>query len=301
MNPADPFDRKIRRIAGLVFCLGLVLATRAQAADHHRIDVDGVERTYDVYAPPGIEADAPLVVVLHGRGSSGREEMAKGHWHATADKDRFIVAAPDALTSYDGVDPKRQLSFRQWLNSLYEAIADRNMARWRGGPNDMRLIRSMIDRIGAERKIDRSRIYVVGYSRGGFMAHKLALEMPERFAAVAVVAPDEEPEVTKPPERPVSFLLLTGDHDRYHPISGGRPAATMKRWQSLDRCPLLAAQPAEAADQTVEGAGPCADGTEIRYVIVHGVGHDWSSAPTSYSDISWKFISRFTRRPPDGG
>jgi polyhydroxybutyrate depolymerase len=283
------------------FCIGLVLAVSAKADDLRRINVDGVKRTYDLYVPPGIDAQAPLVVVLHGRGSSGRDEMARGKWRATADKGKFIIAAPDALISYDGVDPKPELSFQEWLKSRYEAIADRNMARWHGGPNDMRLIRSMIDRIAAERKIDRSRVYVVGYSRGGFMAHKLALEMPERFAAVAVVAPDEEPEVTKPPARPVSFLLLTGDHDPYHPVTGGRPAATMKRWQSLDRCPPLAAQPAEAADQTIEGAGPCADGTEIRYVIVNGVGHDWSSAPTSYGDISWKFLSRFTRRPSEGG
>jgi polyhydroxybutyrate depolymerase len=285
----------------LYFCLGLALAVPATADDRHRIDVDGVERTYDVHVPPGVGADPPLVVVLHGKGSSGQEEMGKGHWHATADKNGFIVAAPDALTWYDGIDPKRELTIRDWLRHAYRVLRGRNLARWHGVPNDVKLILSMVDRIAAEHRIDRSRIYVVGYSRGGFMAHKLALEEPGRFAAIAVVSPDDEPEVTKPLARPVSFLLLTGDHDKYHPITGGRPAATMKRWQSLDHCPPLAAQPADAANQTIEAAGPCDEGTEVRYIIVRGVGHDWAGAPTSYSEISWKFISRFTRRPPDGG
>jgi polyhydroxybutyrate depolymerase len=293
--------RPVLLISVLVFCLDLALAASAAADEHHRIDVDGIARTYDVHVPPGLTAAAPLVVVLHGRGSSGQEEIAKGDWHATADRNRFIVAAPDALTSYDGVEPRRELTIRDRLRHAYWTLRGWNLARWHGGSNDVGLILSMVDRIATKRKIDRSRIYVTGYSRGGFMAHTLALETPGQFAGVAVVSPDEEPDVTKPLARPVSFLLLTGDHDRYHPISGGRPAATMKRWQSLDHCPSLAARKADAANETVESAGPCEDGTEIRYVIVHGVGHEWAGAPTSYSEIAWKFLSRFTRPSPDGG
>lgn len=64
---------------------------------------------------------------------------------------------------------------------------------------------------------------------------------------------------------------------------------------AIDHCPPLVKMDAEAPDLTIEGAGPCEQGTEIRYVIVHGIGHDWASAPISYSDISWEFLSRFRR------
>jgi polyhydroxybutyrate depolymerase len=169
--------------------------------------------------------------------------------------------------------------------------------RWHGGQNDVALIVSMIDRISVEWQIDQSRIYIVGFSRGGFMAHRMALEITDRLAGVAVVSPDLEPEVKKAPTRPLSFLLVSGDRDSVHPVSSDRPAATMERWRAIDHCPPLSNVDSESASLTVEGAGPCNEGTEIRYVIAHGVAHDWTEVLTHYSDISWAFLSRFRRQP----
>ncbi|MBS0222587.1 MAG: alpha/beta hydrolase fold domain-containing protein, partial [Proteobacteria bacterium] len=159
------------------------------------------------------------------------------------------------------------------------------------------LIVSIIDRLGAEGKVDPARIYLVGFSRGGFMAHTLALAITDRLAGVAVVSPDVEPDMRTPPRHPLSFLLVSGDRDPVHPVTGERPAATMERWRTIDRCPPLTRMDAGSAELTVEGAGPCDQGTAIRYVIVPGVGHDWTAAPVSYSDISWAFLSRFRRAP----
>jgi poly(3-hydroxybutyrate) depolymerase len=208
---------------------------------------------------------------------------------------KVLVAAPNALKSYDGVEPKRTLTVRDWLRRNYRAVMGRNPARWYGGGNDVGLIVSVIDRLQAERKVDPSRIYVVGFSRGGFMAHKLALEITDRLAGVAVVSPDVEPLVKRPPARPLSFLLVTGDQDPVHPVAGDRPAATMERWRTLNHCPPPARIESKSPNLTIEGAGPCAQGTEIRYVIVHGVGHEWAEAPISYSDISWAFLRQFRR------
>ena len=277
-----------------VFGLATFLGVFANANQRH-LHVDGVERSYVPYVPSGLGPGAPLVVVLHGRGSSGEDEIARGRWQAKADKERFIVAAPDALKSYDGVEPKRALTVRDWLRRNYRALRGRNLARWHGGANDVGLIVSVIDRLGAEWKVDPSRIYLVGYSRGGFMAHKLALEITDRLAGVAVVSPDHEPEMTRPLARALPFILISGDQDPYHPVTGDRPAATMARWRALDHCPPLARVNSESLDLTIEAAGPCDEGTEIRYVIVHGVAHDWAMAPISYSDISWAFLSQFRR------
>ncbi len=282
-----------------VYCLVFFLSAFANA-NQRQIDVDEVERSYALHVPPGIAPGAPLVVVLHGRGSSGKDEIARGRWQAKADKERFIVAAPDALSSYDGVEPKSRLMVRDWLRRKYRALRGRNLTRWHGGDNDMGLIVSMIDQLKAEWKVDPSRIYLVGYSRGGFMAHALALEITDRLAGVAVVSPDVEPEITKPPTRPLSFLLVSGDRDPFHPVTGDRPAATMERWRTLDHCPPLVKEEAESPDLTIEGAGPCDGGTEVRYVIVHGVGHDWAGASIIYSDISWAFLSRFRRSTSAG-
>src|SRR5262249_17004551 len=67
------------------YCLALFLGASANA-DQRQIDVDGIERSYDLHVPSGIASGAPLVVVLHGRGSSGENEMVRGRWQALADK-----------------------------------------------------------------------------------------------------------------------------------------------------------------------------------------------------------------------
>lgn len=212
-----------------VYCLGSLFGALANANQRH-IDVDGVDRTYVLHVPTGIGPSAPLVVVLHGRGSSGDDEIGRGHWQSEADKEKFILAAPDALKSYDGIDPKRPLTVRDRLRLSYRALRGHNLARWHGGANDVGLIASLIDQVEREWKFDPSRIYLVGYSRGGFMAHKLALEMTDRLAGVAVVSPDHESTLVRAPARALPFILISGDQDPYHPVTGERPAATMARW-----------------------------------------------------------------------
>lgn len=276
-------------------CFGLLVCAQAHANEIHSMDVDGAKRSYVLHVPVGIGADVPLVVVLHGSGSSGADEMAAGRWQSKADKEKFIVAAPDALDSYDGVEHERPVTVRGWLRRNYQALRGRHLEQWDGGRNDVRLIASVIDKVSVEWSIDPRRIYIVGFSRGGFMAQKMALEMTDRLAGVAAVAPDGIPDVKKAPTQPLSFLLVVGDQDPFYPSSSGRPAAIMERWRALDRCPPLSKRASETADLTVEDAGPCNEGTEIRYVIAHGVDHYWTEALTHYSDISWAFLSRFRR------
>jgi polyhydroxybutyrate depolymerase len=287
----------MKLMSKLACCFGLLVCVPTHANEIHSMDVDGVKRSYVLHVPVGIGPSVPLVVLLHGRGSSGADEMAGGRWQTKADNEKFIVAAPDALDSYDGVEHKRPPTVRDWIRRNYRALRGRNVLRWHGGQNDVALIVSMIDRISVEWQIDQSRIYIVGFSRGGFMAHRMALEITDQLAGVAVVSPDVEPEAKKTPTRPLSFLLVSGDRDSVHPVSSDRPAATMERWRAVDRCPPLSNVDSESAGLTVESAGPCNEGTEIRYVIAHGVAHDWTEAPTHYSDISWAFFSRFRRQP----
>jgi polyhydroxybutyrate depolymerase len=287
----------LSRIAALLLGIGLVVLVGASSSHARSLEIDDVERTYVVHAPAGIGAGKPLVIVLHGTGESGASAMAAHGWAAKADKERFVVAAPDALISYDTVEPRRPATLSDSLKHSYRALRGRTFAKWDTGPNDIALIRAIIERMSGEFAIDRSRVYVAGFSRGGYMAHQLALAMPEMLAAVAVVAPNVEPELKMPPTRPVSFLLLTGDRDNVHPVDGPRPGTTLARWRALDHCPAPARAPSPAG-LTVEVAGPCADGTEVRYVIAAGVDHAWPMGTINYTDICWEFFRRFARYFP---
>ena len=50
------------------------------------------------------------------------------------------------------------------------------------------LVSALLDEVTASYRIDASRIYLTGYSRGGFGAWHLAMQRPETFAALVPVA-----------------------------------------------------------------------------------------------------------------
>lgn len=87
----------------------------------------------------------------------------------------------------------------------------------------------MIDDIATARAIDHRRVYVTGISNGASMAHRLALEIPERIAAIAPVinsiaaplTPTAAPAPGRPPPVPVPVLMIMGDEDPLVPHRGG--------------------------------------------------------------------------------
>jgi polyhydroxybutyrate depolymerase len=284
---------RLHFLALLAACLTL-LSAPATATDPSRIslEIDGTYRRFHFYAPSSLDAPAPLMIVLHGSGSTGPGLLAEGKWRDKADREGFVLAAPDSLISYDGVDPRRDLTLRDRARQIYRRWRGIDIGRWEGGPNDLKLIATLIDRMDSEARIDRSRIYVAGFSRGGFFAQLLGLRMADRIAAIAVVAPNMEPKNVATTDRPVPFLLMVGALDAVMPAEGPRARALFEFWRERDRCPPATLASAPGAPTTVEIAGPCAENGEVRYVVVGGVDHLW---PPSFTDRTWEFLSRFRR------
>jgi len=289
-------QRRLLLLAVLLACLPLVCGP-ATAAGLSRInlEIDGTSRHFHFYAPSSLPAPAPLMIVLHGSGSTGPGLLGEGKWLDKADREGFVVVAPDSLISYDGVDPKRDLTLRDRARQIYRRWRGIDVGRWEGGPNDLKLIASLIDRMEREAHIDTSRIYVAGFSRGGFFAQLLGLRMADRIAAIAVVAPNMEPKNLATTDRPMPFLLMVGAQDSVMPAEGPRARALFEFWRERDRCPPARRASAPGASTTVEVAGPCAENAEVRYVAVGGIDHIW---PPSFTDLSWEFLSRFRRTGP---
>jgi polyhydroxybutyrate depolymerase len=276
-------------VAGLPSGPGLAMANGLTKVS---LDVNGTSRRFYFHVPPSLDTPAPLVIVLHGSGSTGPGLLGEGKWRDKADRERFVLAAPDSLISYDGVDPRRELTLRDRARQIYRRWRGIDIGRWEGGPNDLKLIAALIDRMEREAHIDRSRVYVVGFSRGGFFAQLLALRMADRIAAIAVVAPNMEPKNAPTTDRPMPLLLMVGARDSVLPADGPRAQAIFEFWRERDRCPAARRESAPGASTTVETAGPCAESSEVRYVVVGGVDHTW---PPSLTDLSWEFLSRFRR------
>lgn len=131
----------------------------------HGIHVDDVEYRWQAWLPPGWTRERrwPVVLFLHGageRGDDGVRQTTNGLGPALAQHpERWpaIVIFPQSRTGYGWRGPM----LRQALGALDQALLDL------GG--------------------DPDRQYLTGISMGGYGSWRLALEYPERFAALVPI------------------------------------------------------------------------------------------------------------------
>lgn len=174
--------------------------------------VDGRERRFAVYVPHAVAAAPALVFVLHG--SMGDGAMARSQtWHAfepIADREGFLVVYPDGWE-------------RHWNGCRAAAPYAANTE----DVDDVAFLEALVARLRAERGVDAARVFATGLSNGGHMAYRLALEAPERFAAVAPIAaslPSDANLGCEKSGRPAAVLVVNGTADPMNPYEGGEAA-----------------------------------------------------------------------------
>ncbi len=174
-------------------------------ATSHAIVSSGVKREYLLYVPKGHDRTkpAPLVISLHPAMSWPSSEMAISGWNALADEHGFIVAYPAGL----GSGPK-----------VWFMQGRRTPARMA----DVVFISDLIDTLEASFDIDRTRIYADGMSNGGGMAFVLSCTLPDRIAAVGMVAAARSLGWSWcPGHRPVPSIAFHGTADHFARYGGG--------------------------------------------------------------------------------
>jgi polyhydroxybutyrate depolymerase len=280
-------------------CLAVALVTATHDAEMHRLDVNGVRRTYYLHVPAGLPSGAPLVITLHGDGSDGRKTIDDLGWRTQADLSGFVVAGPDGSRADPGGKPDRH-NRRGWNSGVPGEPPSI------GRSDDVGFIVAMIDDIARIAGIDRRRVYVAGFSSGGHMANRLGQEIAERLAAISTSA-SRMALFPRHPSLGVPVLFSAGDQDPVTPVEGSRtelangrvfvrPAqrTLVDQWRLLDGCPAGHAIAAAASVQ-IEVSGPCRDGSEVRYILMHGVAHRWPTKdPIDLTGASWDFFKRFS-------
>lgn len=119
------------------------------------------EPTRDTYIPSGA-MNVPLLVLLHGAGWNGGSQVEL--WGPIAEREKIALLAPTSMSSV-----------RDWT-----------------APNDYSAIVQRICEFTAANAVDRSRIYVVGHSKGGQQALRLGLCHPGEIAALALHSPSSD-------------------------------------------------------------------------------------------------------------
>lgn len=136
----------------------------------------GGDRPAVVHAPETYDgsSDLPLVVVLHGYGASGALQDMYFGLSARVEDRGMVLIVPDGTV--DG-------SQRRFWNAT-DACCDFGAT----GVDDVGYLLGLVDEVEQAIPIDPARITFVGHSNGGFMAHRLACEAPDRIAGVVSLA-----------------------------------------------------------------------------------------------------------------
>jgi polyhydroxybutyrate depolymerase len=80
--------------------------------------------------------------------------------------------------------------------------------------NDVAYLNAVLDEILSKYNVDKKRIFLIGHSNGGFMAHRMACDAADRIAAIVSFAGAQwlDPADCKP-SGPVAVVELHGDAD----------------------------------------------------------------------------------------
>lgn len=259
------------------------LAT-AQTSTNEAMQHAGLERTYYLHVPAGVEAreqpPVPLVLVLHGRGGDGPGTADLTGFDDVADERGFIVAYP---TGVDG----------QW--NYVDGIPGYEL-----NVPDVEFLRALVAELSARYPVDPARVYVAGFSNGGYMAQHLACKATDLFAAFASVSAagyGGQPTNCGDPD-PVSILFIHGTADAVVPFAGLRQQGpngpitvlasveqTFNYWAYRLGCgegirpTVMPSVLSPAMEVHVLEALDCPAGFELRLVVIVGGGHNWPGRP----------------------
>lgn len=235
------------------------------------------EPPYEVAVPESYDPDEPmpLVLVLHGYGSTGEEIRGYLGVDALAQDRGFLVVHPDGSVDGQG-------------NRFWDATDA--CCNFTGEPTDDadRLAQVIAD-VSGEYAVDPDRVHVLGHSNGGFMAYRMACEHAGLVASVASISGATSADPTEcDPAEPVGVLQVHGDADPVIRYEGGTfpgpyPGAveTVTTWAGYGGCgtsptagdPVDLVDAIAGAESRVTTFGGCPEGISVELWTIPGAGH----------------------------
>ncbi len=212
-----------------VLLLSVLPISQSQAAD---VVYPG-ERPFTLVLPSNYQpgTPAPLIIGLHGYTAESPYAQNYFALGKVADEKGILTVYPSGSKDTNG--------YLFWNATPACCNFDSNSV------DDEAYLLSIIDSVSKDHTVDPARIYIIGHSNGGFMAHRMACNQSDRIAAIVSLAGAtySNPKSCNPTS-PVSVLQIHGSNDEVISYTGGYlfssayPSArrTIDLWGKLNEC-----------------------------------------------------------------
>jgi polyhydroxybutyrate depolymerase len=246
----------------------------------------GHVREVRVHVPPGYspEVPVPLLLNLHGTGSTAAKQEAQTGLDATADAHGFLVAYPQGFrTSGAG------FGWNIPGTPTFSAA----------GPDDLGFLSGLITMLRREFCVDPTRVYASGFSGGARMVSQFACTPGVRLAGLIAAGGLRAPSPCHS-TYPLAVLAFHGTADLSNPFNGHGQAywtysvpEAAARWARTDACQAKAHTSRPYPEVTLTDYLGCAGDAEVSLYALTGKGHRWPAASGAFQpdEILWRFLS----------
>jgi len=205
---------------------------------HHAVTCD--QRVYDyLLSAPKTHDRLSAIMLLHGAGGQAGDMVEL--WAPLAAREHVVLIAPQL---------PRELAFEQEAPAVFRCVlAD-------------------AERLAA---IDSARVYLFGYSMGGYLTYDGAMFDSDIFAGAGVYAAVIDPDydsILDRAKRKIPIAIFIGDHDQFNPVDGAR----------------------ETRDLLQQHGFP------VHYREFPGQDHAYSPVGDSVNADAWRFLSAYRLR-----
>jgi len=262
------------------FLLMLLASMTSVRAQIQYFEWQGVQREYLVKTPTQNRGTMPVVYFLHGLGDNITRLDNEFHFQQIADEYGWTMVVPQALA---------QSGYTMWNAALTNSNID-----------DSGFLMALLDTLAAHHPIDLDSVFFTGFSMGGFMTHRMAIEHGDRITACAPVSGlITHTMASHTAVAPVKMLHIHGTSDPVVGYDGNSQyfggnlglgvEAILNYWKNANHCtdePTIDTLPDLHNDGLLFVRYTYEGDAELQHIKVIGGNHTWYLNENQY-DISY--------------